>query len=68
METPNLELTINNQPWKVIIRNEPGKSYYETNTKDKILYVNNYNIDAAKNNAWVTYHEEQNQFRYSSNK
>ena len=51
----NLKLIINNQKWQLVIRNEPQKSYYDVNSKERIVYINNYDIDDAKLATWRNY-------------
>lgn len=41
--------------WKIVYLHEPMKSFYEVNTKDKILYVNNYDLEQASLNVIKQY-------------
>lgn len=55
MTQPNLELIINNDKWKVLITKETTGSYWRVNTQEKTLIINNYDVDRAKYQCWLTY-------------
>jgi hypothetical protein len=50
----NLELIINNEPWTVILTNRP-EHYWKADSKNKVLYVNNVDVNKAKFQCWLQY-------------